>query len=592
MMHKVSGTEEEKLQKMIEVMQKMVDASTSEEIWNLLFKGVSLIIDAPHVVISQLDDSTGKLQVIQSEMERQKLPEMSIGKGITGKALQDDKIICVDDVQAKEWQDIYVQFWPDTRSEMALPIIVNRIPVRVGREVQMGTKALGVLNLESPEIAAFSKFSKKDEERLQLLVQHAATLLDRWDSDQKLKRLRQIEKEIAKQITKQRDTDTIIKNILKGIRDILGFEFINISLVNADKNEIHTEYIDGLLSDDEHKFKQMASHPLDGRDIQADIVRNRQIEVPELEDVRFDQTIFERFQHEQMIRVFLPMIGVSSSRVLGTLEAGYQRSYRKHIYERDVQILESLADHVVHARERNQSGMVDRIMHELKSPIVGIRSNADFLQRRFKQLPQARIDIKLEDILTDCEMLLSQVGSLEYIFSGRKQPEKLNISRVNVLSEVVLKTFYQLKPIILEMGFSLNSFQYNSGNTRRVIVDTDAVRLNQVVYNLLINSIKYAEPEPDKFQIFIDINDNRDCFIIQFKDWGIGINEQYKNEIFKQGIRTPEAINKNVSGSGLGLAISRTIMRELGGDLTLVRCSKPTEFHMIIPKNFQQEQAS
>lgn len=105
-----------------------------------------------------------------------------------------------------------------------------------------------------------------------------------------------------------------------------------------------------------------------------------------------------------------------------------------------------------------------------------------------------------------------------------------------------------------------------------------------MVYNLLVNSIKYAEKDPKKFRIRLEATEEKTTFTIKFKDWGIGIKEEDKEKIFREGFRSREAIAKE-AGLGLGLAISKEIMKRLGGDLILHRLSKPTEFYVILPKN-------
>ena len=118
----------------------------------------------------------------------------------------------------------------------------------------------------------------------------------------------------------------------------------------------------------------------------------------------------------------------------------------------------------------------------------------------------------------------------------------------------------------------------------------DKAKLNQAVFNLLINSIKYAEDNPEYFKISLEIEETRDSYIIKFKDWGIGIRRGLEEKIFENGFWTPEAINKNVTGSGLGLTIARGIMREMGGDLRLGTNPKPTEFQMVLPKSLARQQ--
>src|SRR5262249_37623203 len=129
-----------------------------------------------------------------------------------------------------------------------------------------------------------------------------------------------------------------------------------------------------------------------------------------------------------------------------------------------------------------------------------------------------------------------------------------------------------------------NKVEYKPSDAWRIVVRTDRARLNQVIYNLLINAIKYSEADSKQFTIRIELEENRESFTLKVKDWGIGIKRGYEDRVFDHGFRTPEAIAKDVNGSGLGLAISKLIMSELGGDLRLVNGYKPAEFHVIIPK--------
>ncbi|MEH2112735.1 sensor histidine kinase [Nostoc sp.] len=116
---------------------------------------------------------------------------------------------------------------------------------------------------------------------------------------------------------------------------------------------------------------------------------------------------------------------------------------------------------------------------------------------------------------------------------------------------------------------------------------TDKVMLNQVIYNLLINAIKYAEKDPGQFKILLEASEYKENLMIKFKDWGIGVVEEDVNKIFEEGFRSLDAIKK-VGGSGLGLSISIAIIQQLGGSLKLVNNSKPTEFHLILPKTFKE----
>ncbi|WP_088241935.1 GAF domain-containing protein [Calothrix rhizosoleniae] len=591
----------EKLQKLTEIMQKMISNNNANEILKSFLNGALELFDLEHQAnnsfcslsrierigeISRLNYSTGKLEIIEQSEAKRKIPYLKLGEGLTGKALKDKKTLMANDVLSSEWQGIYINHWLYAKSEIAVPIVIENIPVRVPdpdtkeSKVDFGDKLIGVLNIEASVVNAFSK---ADEKYLSILAGYAGVLIEKRESDGKLRKLRQKEQEITNH---SKTYSKIMEDIMQVITEILGFEMVNISLVNFETKRIRTEYIIGISNQEKEQFKKDADHSLDDKDIQSWIVKHAKIVVPDLNDERLDQTVFNKYGHKSLVRIFMPMIESSTNRVIGTLEAGYKRDYRRYIYDRDVQILENFIDYAVQALERRKSGIINRITHELRSPMVGIRSNASFIRRRFQEITPELIDRKLEDILIDCEILLYEVADLEYIMGGHTSQQN-KIEEIFIFRDVIIKTINQLRPVVIDKRFSIDNICYSKMISKLIglKIQTDKAKLNQVVYNLLMNSIKYAKENPNDFRIFIDIdNKNKDNLIIKFKDWGIGIKKEYETKIFKEGFRCPEAISRNVNGSGLGLAISKSIMKKLGGDLILSNNAEPTEFHLIIPK--------
>lgn len=388
---------------------------------------------------------------------------------------------------------------------------------------------IGILNTKSPNTKAFSE---TDEERLVLLASFAAMRFERLELDRKLQELRQVETEL----TKPKTYEEIIHIIIDSMTRILGFEWVNISLIDKERSQIKSEFVKMTGWSDEivEKFKKMATHSLKSNDIQADIVRKRQIEVPDQNDPRFDPLIFGDFAHENLVRVYIPMIDPLNNQVIGTVEVGHNRKYRKYICEQDVQVLKSFVDYAVHALERKKSGFIDKVAHELKSPIVGIRNNASYMQRRINELETEKIKIKFDDILVDCDLLLYQVKQIEY-FMGRSAFQKPRIEKTYVFRDIIVKTINQLALTIQkDYRLPIENIEYDQDNIRKVIVKTDKAKLNQVVYNLLINSVKYADQDPKKFRIKLEVTEDKENFTIKFKDWGIGIKKKIRIKSFRR----------------------------------------------------------
>lgn len=572
------ASDRQKLQELTTIMQAMTAASDIQEVWDLLRQGTGKLVEGmPYIWIGRLNYQNGELETVSANDSQ----NIKFGSGITGKALIEEKPIIANNVLSDEWSQIYVRQRSNTRSEMLIPIVIDNVPVRDNREIKEGSKRIGILNIESSSANAFTT---TQQERLLLLARHAALRIERLEYYDKLSKIREIERAIGR----AQDYDEIIQTVIQGITGVLKFTWVNVSLIDPERTRIQSEHVFGLSDEQSDKFKAMAVHTLDSPDIQAEIVRKQQIKVPHNNDTALDAEIFQEFGHKDLIRVFIPMIEPASNLVIGTIEAGYKKSYVPYIYEQDVQILKSFVDDAVHALERRKSGLIDRITHELKSPIVGISSHASFLQHRFSdmRLSPNSIAVKLGDILTDCDLLLYQVRQIEY-FLGRRASEKPNYELTIVFRDILIKTINQLKSVLMEYDFSVRGVEYKPSDRNRIMVYTDKVMLNQVIYNLLMNAIKYAEKDPKKFRILLEVDESeiedREYFIIKFKDWGIGVKAEDADKIFQEGFRTREAIKK-VGGSGLGLNISKSIMKRLGGDLKLEHYYQPTEFHLILPK--------
>jgi signal transduction histidine kinase len=573
-------TQGTKLAKLLGVLQGLNEMQDTGPLVRLALEGGFGVLGCNYGSVRLFDRRTGNLELRRAEPRAKVALSIDHGTGITGLALKEQKPQRIADVTLTRWASVYLPLWDRTlRSELAVPIIMSNAQVRIGTEISTASKVLGVLNFESPVINAFSHF---DEECADALARHLARVMEHIEFERKLKALQKVQREIVG----RRDWESIIEIVLEGIVKTLGYEYVNISLVFPEENTIRTAYVRGLSESDQEEFKRIAVHRLDSNDIQAFVVRNKTIEVPPPDDSRYDPMIFERFRHVASIRVFVPMLS-SDNLVIGTVEAGYAREYREHIYERDVQILKGFVDYATMALEQRRRGQIDRISHELSAPLAALRANASVLQRRWKELSEQRIQRQFDDMLTDSEVLVFQVKQLEYMLGSGATPSAFSARKtepVLLFRDIIIKTIHQLRPLVTEQGLDPLRVDYETESIHRVKqIYSDKTKLSQVFFNLFLNSIKYFST-PDTFRILIGAEETKEHFVIRFRDWGIGVPEGLEEKIFEDGYRAPTALRKNVSGSGFGLTIARRLMRDLGGDLRLVCNRSPTEFQVLLPK--------
>ncbi len=94
----------------------------------------------------------------------------------------------------------------------------------------------------------------------------------------------------------------------------------------------------------------------------------------------------------------------------------------------------------------------------------------------------------------------------------------------------------------------------------------DAFRMRQVVFNLLVNAVKYTkrknngEVDPELFRVEIEGRSSGAKSLLIVRDFGIGIPRDYEEAIFNEGVRAPNAVGTGVVGDGLGLHIVKQIL--------------------------------
>ena len=98
-----------------------------------------------------------------------------------------------------------------------------------------------------------------------------------------------------------------------------------------------------------------------------------------------------------------------------------------------------------------------------------------------------------------------------------------------------------------------------------VIVDGDAVRLEQVAANLLSNALRYT---PESGSIRVTVRSEGPDAVLTVADNGSGIPSQMLNRIFEPFVQTDQPLARTQGGLGVGLTIVRTLVRMHDGDVT------------------------
>jgi signal transduction histidine kinase len=113
--------------------------------------------------------------------------------------------------------------------------------------------------------------------------------------------------------------------------------------------------------------------------------------------------------------------------------------------------------------------------------------------------------------------------------------------------------------------------------------DGDAVRLRQVLDNLLSNALKYA-PAPTVVRITVEPEGEN--VHLQVADEGMGIAPDELPLLFQRYRRTRAAQGAGIAGAGLGLYLSRVIVEQHGGRIwaTSPGVGQGTTLHVVLPR--------
>lgn len=207
---------------------------------------------------------------------------------------------------------------------------------------------------------------------------------------------------------------------------------------------------------------------------------------------------------------------------------------------------------------RAKSDFLSKMSHELRTPLNGVLGYAQILKRD-SSLGEGQRDTL--DAIENCGQhlleLINDVLDISRIESG-----KLDLDmRPSDMQALVQRVIDVVKPKVQEKGLT---FEVDTDHVPGAI-NTDAMRLRQILINLLGNAIKFT----DEGFVRLRAEDDTAQQVLTFhiEDSGAGIPEHRLDEIFSPFAQTISG--KRAGGAGLGLAISRQLSLALGGTLSV-----------------------
>lgn len=225
--------------------------------------------------------------------------------------------------------------------------------------------------------------------------------------------------------------------------------------------------------------------------------------------------------------------------------------------------------------EDDQRKFIANVSHDFRSPLTSIKGYIEAIMDG--TIPPEMQDRYLGIILTETERLNKLTQSmLELNKYGSHGKTILDISSFD-LNTIIKNTALSFEGTCMQKRISFELIL----TEQTLFVTADMSKIQQVLYNLIDNAIKFS---PDGSAITIETTERNDKVFVSVKDSGIGIPKDSIHKVWERFYKTDLSRGKDKKGTGLGLAIVKDIISAHNENINVISTEGVgTEFIFTLP---------
>lgn len=219
---------------------------------------------------------------------------------------------------------------------------------------------------------------------------------------------------------------------------------------------------------------------------------------------------------------------------------------------------ETMTREAAQAQNETKDAFLAMLGHELRNPLAAIAGATALLARTGLDTPGAERCLAI---------IIRQNHHLHHIVNDLLDVSRLMAGKIALgkepldMADCVGQCVEALRPTELARGHSITvhaSSAWFSG---------DAVRMDQILNNLLTNALKFSEPGGE---VRVTVSEVADKTVVTVQDAGGGMAPELLARVFEPFVQGPAPANRLQSGLGIGLALVRQLVRLHGGDIEAV----------------------